>query len=297
MVLNSAGFASLHRARWVSIDLAARAAGRRAAAGAWLPVGGPLGTVVGTAENLLREVTSDRGDPPAAGRFDVVCDPEFSGLLAHELVGHALEGDLHGRASPLPLRSRVAADVVSVTDDPGSLVPGASYPFDDEGVPARRTPLIVNGQVAGLVHSLETAAAAGAEPTGHGRAVDWRHDPIPRLSTTSFEAQDGSAEELVDEVRDGLFLCGARGGHGGNRAALVARESRLIRAGRLGPYLGPALVYGTPSQLLRKISRVGAPACTFSGGEGGCGKQGQFPLPVAAGGPSLLLRGCPVVVL
>jgi len=73
-----------------------------------------------------------------------------------------------------PLRGRLGEAVfdekLSLADDP--LAPGrpGSRPLDDDGVVARRVPLIERGRLVGLLSDLEVGARAGVPSTGHG----WR---------------------------------------------------------------------------------------------------------------------------
>ena len=54
----------------------------------------------------------------------------------------------------------------SLTDDATlSYRPGAR-PFDDEGVPSRRTPLIEKGTVRSFLYDLQTAGLAKVDSTG-----------------------------------------------------------------------------------------------------------------------------------
>lgn len=295
LVVNTEGRAATHREGWLSADLRAELDGRYAARAAAFSVSAEPAEIADMGAALLREVTAHRAAAPPAGRYEVVCDAEFAGLLAHEVVGHALEADSYEHAQRLPLGARVAADIVTVTDDPCLPVLGGGYPFDDEGVTPRRTSLVADGRVVGLIHSLETAAKWDSEPTGHGRAVDWRHDPIPRLSVTGFEPVPDAPTDLAAEVRSGLLVRGARGGYGGVPVALVARQAYLVHDGRIGAPIGSVLIRESPAHLLASITAVGSVSRWHSGGEGGCGKLDQFPLPVAAGGAQLRLSECPVV--
>jgi TldD protein len=53
--------------------------------------------------------------------------------------------------------------------------------------PARRNDLIKKGILAGRLHSRETAAKMGKQPTGNARAINYRHPPIVRMTNTAIE--------------------------------------------------------------------------------------------------------------
>ncbi|MCL1984246.1 MAG: TldD/PmbA family protein, partial [Methanomassiliicoccaceae archaeon] len=103
------------------------------------------------------------------GSMTVISDPMISGLLAHEVMGHASEADeVVKRRSFLTdaVGKRVASDVVSMYDD--GTVPKAhgTILYDDEGTPASRTQIIRDGIYTGYMHTLESASLMNVPPTG-----------------------------------------------------------------------------------------------------------------------------------
>ncbi|MEO6713588.1 MAG: TldD/PmbA family protein [Mycobacteriales bacterium] len=123
------------------------------------------------AERAARKVEQGRNPralPP--GDYAVVLEPAATATLVEFLCWTAFSSKefLDGRS---PFSGRLGEQVcdprVTIVDDALSpLLPGV--PFDFEGVPKRRLPLIDKGVVAGVTHDLATAHAAGVEPTGHG---------------------------------------------------------------------------------------------------------------------------------
>jgi predicted Zn-dependent protease len=268
-----------------SIELTVGVAGRESTRGLAYPDGVDLDELRRVVDDLAAEVTRDRAAAPR-GRYRIICDPEFTGLLMHELVGHALEADVAATDALAPGRV-VAPPCLTVVDDP--TIGPTRYAFDDEGTPARPVTLVAEGVVGARLHSATTAALDGTMSTGHARAVDWRNPPIVRMSTIHAAAGTVSREALFDQVGTGLYLCGARGGGRTDTFTACARDARLVADGRPGSSVGPALMIGSPAQILASVRAAGTDLAVHAGGEGGCGKAGQFPLAVAAGGPSLVL--------
>src|SRR5690606_32773021 len=100
---------------------------------------------------------------------DIILSPDLASLQIHESIGHPLELDrVFGSERNFSGTSfatvdqlnklKYAADVVSVFSDPTVTGGLATYQFDDEGVPAKRVPLIEKGVLVGYLNSLETAA-------------------------------------------------------------------------------------------------------------------------------------------
>ncbi|HCI85373.1 MAG TPA: hypothetical protein DHV68_00875, partial [Dehalococcoidia bacterium] len=57
-----------------------------------------------------------------------------------------------------------------------------SFKYDDEGTSATRTALVREGELVGRLHSRETAAKLGEQPTGNARAIGYNFPPIVRMT-------------------------------------------------------------------------------------------------------------------
>ncbi|MBM4018948.1 MAG: TldD/PmbA family protein [Planctomycetes bacterium] len=226
--------------------------------------------------------------PAPAGRFTVIFHPSITGLLVHEALGHNSEADavwagqsiLEGR-----LGEALAAECVSIYDD--STLPGefGSYAYDSEGTPSRRRPIIEKGRLAGFLHSLETAARMGAEPTGSARAESYDCRPIPRMSNTFMAPGAVPFAEMVRGVERGIYLMD---GHWGyvfvqkGQFICHAGQARMIENGQLGEPLRDVSVSSMTLDTLRKIDAVGDDFEMKMPGM--CGKEGQSA-PTDTGGP------------
>src|ERR1051326_8627316 len=81
--------------------------------------------------------------------------PEAAGVFFHEALGHRLEGERQndhkeGRTFKGQLGRRILPEVISISDDPTLATSGKAslnghYLYDEEGVPARPTPLVEKG--------------------------------------------------------------------------------------------------------------------------------------------------------
>lgn len=230
---------------------------------------------------------------PKSGRADVVCDPEMTGLLFHEAVGHACEADnFIGNSSIFSgLRGkRVASEEVNLIDDP-TVDGNGFYWFDDEGVKARPTQLITNGVLTGLLHSLYTANKLHEEPTGNGRCMSARWRPIPRMSNTVLRNGNYSFDELVSEVRNGYLVKGNRDGIVDSVTGefnFTADECFRIVNGCVGEALKGVTLGGNILDVLKTV-KVGNDAKINLNG-GFCKKSGQ-EVRVNDYCPSVLVKG------
>jgi PmbA protein len=118
------------------------------------------------ADKVLLGVHPREVDP---GHWAVVLEPGATQALAQWLAWAAFGGKaVHEGRSPLSGRigSQVCSPLVTIVDDATSpLLPG--IPFDPEGTPTRRHPLIERGIAVGVTHDRASAALAGTTSTGH----------------------------------------------------------------------------------------------------------------------------------
>ncbi len=102
---------------------------------------------------------------------------------------------------------------LSVTED--STVSGvpSSAPFDDEGVPTRRLPLITKGSVANFYYDLQTAGLAGKDSTGNGYRSP-ESLPGPHTGTIFFDPGDVPLEQMIGGIEEGLIVESVTGNAG-----------------------------------------------------------------------------------
>ncbi|HEY2938047.1 MAG TPA: TldD/PmbA family protein, partial [Gaiellaceae bacterium] len=116
-----------------------------------------------------------------SGRMTVVIDAEQMALQVHESVGHPTELDrVYGTEAsyagtsflkPGDLGSlRYGSELMNITADPTTAGGLGTFGFDDEGVPAARSPIVADGVLTGFLDSRETAARVGAGNGGSMRA-------------------------------------------------------------------------------------------------------------------------------
>ena len=157
------------------------------------------------AEEAIKTLSAKRAP---SGNLTVISDPMVSGLLAHEAMGHASEGDeITKKRSFLTgaVGKKVASDIITMYDN--GTVPGAhgSVPFDDEGTPSSCTKIIDRGIYNGYMHSLETASQLGCKPTGNGRAENFGKRAWVRMTNTYFGPGDWDKDELIADTEHGII--------------------------------------------------------------------------------------------
>lgn len=140
------------------------------------------------------------------GDWPVVLEPGATVVLAQWLAWTCFPGRAvaEGR-SPFSGRvgERVCSPLVTIVDDALSpLLPGV--PFDAEGTPKRRLPLIEAGVATGAAHDRRSARMSGAETTGHALPAPNPEGGVP--THVVLESGDTSLEDLVAGCERGLYV-------------------------------------------------------------------------------------------
>ena len=249
-----------------------------------------------TLGHVLREGTS-----PPKGTLDIVLGSQVVGLMVHESCGHPYEADrILGREAaqagesfvrPEMLGQRIGSEVVSVVDDPTIEGSYGYYLYDDEGVRARRRFLIKDGIINEFLHNRETAAALGVQSNAAARASGFDREPIVRMANTFMLPGDHTLEELIEDIRLGVFIKTYGEWNIDDRRfnmRFVGRECYLIENGELkGPVRRPVLEITTPG-FYGSIDALGK-ELGFEAGTCGKGDPPQG-VPVWFGGPDVRLR-------
>jgi TldD protein len=210
---------------------------------------------------------------PPSGRFRVIIHPTLCATLLHEAIGHPLEADLAmaGGGFGDRIGELVSSELITIYDD-GRVEGGLGYfPYDDEGVECKRTVLIENGVLRSFMHDRTSAALSNVSPTGNAHAWDYSVEPLIRQTNIGIEAGDYSMEEMVEDVKEGIFLEGTFGGQANVNADFTFgfQKAKWIRKGRLAEELRGANVAGNAIEVFETIDAVGKRAVLRPGA---CGK-------------------------
>lgn len=218
----------------------------------------------------------------------LVVHGEQVALQVHESIGHALELDriLLGEASyagtsfvgvPDLGSLRYGSDLLNITADatsPGGL---GSFGWDDEGVAARRTPLIERGVLRAVLSNRESAATIGLpESGGCARANGFGRQPIVRMTNVNLEPGDaGSLEDLIAATDTGLYVENNRSWSIDDRRLqfqFACEVGREIRGGELGRLVRNPSYAGITPRFWGSLDAVCSPAAWSLWGLMDCGK-------------------------
>jgi TldD protein len=227
-----------------------------------------------------------QADPCPAGTTTVVIGAEQLALQVHESVGHPTELDrVYGTEAsyagtsflkPDDLGSlRYGSAHMNVTAD--STTPGGlgTFAYDDEGVAADREPIVAEGVLRGFLTSRETAARIGAGRGGSMRADGWSRMPLVRMSNLHLEPGEGSLEELIGGVDDGVYLETNKSWSIDDKRLNFQFGTQIawkIEHGRLGRMLRDATYTGITPLFWGSLDAVAGPAEWRLSGLTNCGK-------------------------
>jgi TldD protein len=228
------------------------------------------------------------------GEYPVIIDPHLGGVFIHEAFGHLSEADFiyeNDRMKDIMrIGNKIGSDILNVFDTGDIPDLRGSLQYDDEGVQAKKVYLIKNGVLSGHLHSRETAYKMGEEATGNGRAINYKFAPIPRMRTTCIEKGNGRLEDFVKDIKKGVYAKGSFGGQtNGDLFTFVSEEAYLIENGKISKLLRNVSLSGNVFETLKNIVGV-ADDFEIRDTGGGCGKAGQFPLPVSHGAPHVYIK-------
>jgi TldD protein len=229
------------------------------------------------------------------GEYTVVLDPVLAGVFVHEAFGHLSESDFVYEDDRLReimvLGKKFGSRELNIVDSAARPGLRGSYKYDDEGVPATKTYLIKEGKLVGRLHSRETAAKMGERPTGNARAMNYRHPPIVRMTNTYIEPGKASFNDIIADIKEGVY---AKNWFGGTTSmemfTFSAGEAYMIRNGQIAEALRPVVLTGNVFTTLNNIDAIAGDLDMNQGG--GCGKGGQYPLPVSNGSPHIRISRC-----
>lgn len=192
-----------------------------------------------------------------SARVPVIFDRRVSGGL----VGH-LAGAINGRAVARGtsflkdmMGKRIFAKGTRILDNPLRKRGLGSRPFDAEGLPTKRLAVVDDGVLTTWLLDLAAARQLGLKPTGHAsRGVSG--PPSPTTSNFYLEKGDLSVDEMIGDIRKGLFITDLIG-HGVN--GVTGDYSRgasgfWIEKGKLAWPVSGITVAGNLKDMFRKLT-------------------------------------------
>jgi predicted Zn-dependent protease len=268
------------------------------------------GELLARAEALVDELEALVA-APRVGPYQgpVLLSGKASAVFFHEVMGHRVEGhrqkaDDEGKTFLEFVGRPVMPPWVDAYDDPTlkslhGVDLNGFYAYDDEGVAARRAPLVEDGVFEGFLMS-RSPLQAFVESNGHGRRSAGKR-PVSRMGNTIVEAaktapmaelrrrllaeaksQGLEYAYIVEEIEGGFTLTGRVIPNAFNVRA--SRTRRVWVDGRADELVRGIDLVGTPLVAFQSILAAGDTPEVFNGT---CGAESGW-VPVSAVAPPLL---------
>jgi len=155
---------------------------------------------------------------------------------------------------------KVASENITIYDD-GSFPSGLrTATFDAEGVPHQKTLLVEKGILRNFLYDNYAAKKEGKESTGNAARAGYLS--TPSIEATNFHIMPGgaTAEELMEEVDDGLIIYYLQGAHSSNPVSgefsVVATPAWKIKKGEIVHCSRGVMLAGNIFEVLKNVSAV-----------------------------------------
>ncbi len=222
-----------------------------------------------------------------SGTFTIILDGPQTALQIHESCGHPIELDrvlgmeagFVGKSfltlDKLNGKYRYGSELVNISAD--ATIPGGlgTFGWDDEGVPAQRTPIVSNGIFTGYLMSRDTAPMLGLSSNGCVRADSWNRLPMIRMTNVSLEPGKGSLADLIAATDDGLYMSINKSWSIDDRRLnfqFGVEMAREIKNGKLGRIFKNATYTGITPQFWGSCDAICGPEEWTVWGTPNCGK-------------------------
>jgi len=181
-----------------------------------------------TPQHLVEEFVewygwTEKTSTPKTGRLPVLFAPESSFLYLLPLWAGLEGGAVEKKTSPLTERlgEQILSDHLTVLEDPISPGSFGARPFDDEGVPCRKTAVVESGVLKSFLLDQRTASALGQSSTGNAAKRELfsggtETKPSPWPIRWQITAGELPYREIIAGLDEALLIYFGMGFHSGN---------------------------------------------------------------------------------
>jgi PmbA protein len=178
---------------------------------------------------------------PASRSCPVVLDETVAASFVGFVAGLLCADSIQRGRSPFAgrLAETIASEALGLADDGREPDGLASAPFDGEGTPTGRTPLVEGGILRAYLHDSYTARREGGQWRSTASAARSGYRSPPSVSPSNLIVAPGelSFAELLAEAREGIYVTEVAGLHSGvnpvSGTFSVGATGRAISGGEL----------------------------------------------------------------
>ncbi len=216
-----------------------------------------------------------------SGKFPVIIDNGFGGVIFHEACGHGLEATSVAKGTSIycdKIGQKIASSVVTAIDDGTLANEWGSINIDDEGNPSQKNILIENGILKGYMIDRLNGRRMGMASTGSGRRQSYKFAPTSRMTNTYIAAGSSAKEEIFANTEYGIYARYMGGGSVNPSTGdfnFAVMEGYIVEKGKITSPVRGATLIGKGIDVLTKIDMV---SDNLSFGQGMCGSvSGSIP--------------------
>ena len=156
---------------------------------------------------------------------------------------------------------KIAADIVTITDDPQREGNAVGTNFDAEGVATHRKSVVEAGVLKTFLHNRETALAMGKETTANASKAGYSSPIGIRPYSFAIEPGDKTQDELFAMAGDGIYITSFGGLHAGANPVSgdfsLQSAGFMIRDGKKCEAVKSFTLAGNFFDLLKNIAALG----------------------------------------
>lgn len=197
-----------------------------------------------------------------SGSYDLV----LSGKMLATLLA-TFSGSFSAKSAQLGLSlfagkegTAVAADFITVTDDPFSDMMLCKTAFDAEGVATAKKNVIENGVLTTLLYDLATAKKAGKETTANASRSSYASPTAISPYCFYINKGDKTFDELLAMAENGIYITELKGLHAGANAVTgdfsIESAGYRIENGKLSGAVKSFTIAGNFYELIKNIDAL-----------------------------------------
>ena len=202
------------------------------------------------------------GDVAPTGQYPVIFNPEamcnllsvYASIFSSENAQKGLS-KLNGREGEV-----IAAEIVTLVDDPFHPLIPMVRTFDAEGTPTYTKNIIEKGKLNTLLYNLKTAAVAGRETTGNASKAGYDAPVGIRPFCLYVAPGDMTEEDLLAKAGNGVYITSLGGLHAGANPVTgdfsLQSAGFMIEGGKKTTAVKSFTVAGNFYDLLKNVTAV-----------------------------------------
>ena len=224
--------------------------------------------LVGVLENAARKVKDFLDAKKLSEPFEgaaVIVNKEVSNFLQNFVSYNFSALNIQENRSKFvgKLNEKVAAEKLTILDNPENPNALLSLKYDGEGVPTYKKALIENGVLRTYLYDVYSARREGKESTGNGVRTNYRSQPSPSpLNVELVPTCNKDAQALINELDKGIFVAGyVMGSHMADLIngvfSLTSLESYYIKNGEIKYPIRSVTITGNFFDVINSILKIG----------------------------------------